>query len=426
LFKLFEIIRLFILIFASKRGDDMFKFIILFIFISIYTVSGTEYICDGSSADCQAKINTAANGDTVTIVDGVHTWNSGVSIRTGIYLRGSIASNVTIIGSAAPKISVQKNSVHPIFISGLSFTGGSNYIQISGSWSARPVVIANCTFSMNGGTAIFAQIVGGAVISGCDFQGNGNYNDQAVKHKLSSDSQSWSTPPTLGMEDVNGDRNLYFEDCTGSDCPQQFIDIDDASRIVIRNNVFNNCEITSHGWCTSPVGLRHFEVYRNDFNFEACQTNRCNLNRYLFIRGGSGVIWGNSMDDIRSSYWGSKDEVHFAIRNIQDECGHGARCPVYPDDYPIPRQTGMGFDGTSDVPSPIYLWSNTGTLVVGFASWADACGNNQITSQWIAEGRDYIYSEKPGYEPYTYPHPLTSGITQQKVIKTPDNVRIKK
>jgi hypothetical protein len=344
----------------------------------------------------------------------------------GILLRGSNASNVTLQGSASPKISVQKNSAQPIVISGITFTGSSNYIRISGSWTARPIVIANCTFIINGGSAIYAEIIGGAVISKCDFQGNGNYNDQALKHKLSSDSQSWLTGPTLGTQDINGDKNIYMEDCTGSDCPQQFIDIDDAARIVIRNNIFNNCEITSHGWCTSPVGLRHFEIYRNDFNYEACQTNRCNLNRYIFIRGGSGVIWGNSMDDIRSSYWGSKDEVHFAIRNIYDDCGHGPRCPVYPDDYPTPRQTGMGFDGTGNVPSPIYLWSNTGTLRLGFATWGDECGTSQSISQWLVQDRDYIYAEKPGYEPYTYPHPLASGVKQQKVIGTPTNVRITK
>jgi len=279
---------------------------------------------------------------------------------------------------------------------------------------------------MNGGSAIYAYIIGGAVISKCDFQGSGQYNDQAVKHKLASDSQSWSTASTLGMKDINGDKNLYMEDCTGSDCPQGFIDIDDASRIVIRNNILNNCEISSHGWCTSPVGLRHFEVYRNDFNFEACGTNRCNLNRYLFIRGGSGVIWGNSMDDIASGTWGSKDEVHFALRGIHDDCGHGPKCPTFPNDYPAPRQTGSGFNGTSYISDPIYLWSNTGTMRIGYSTWADDCGNSQSISEWIAEGRDFIYSQKPGYEPYTYPHPLASGVKQQKVISPPSNIRIKK
>ena len=83
--------------------------------------------------------------------------------------------------------------------------------------------------------------------------------------------------------------------------------------------------------------------------------------------------------------------------------------------YPQLDQPGRGYGGlmTGDVPAhvwpnqasePIYLWNNY--LSRNYLPTAIG-GLGNSTYPDIAEGRDFINSPKPGYTPYTYPHPLT-------------------
>ena len=41
------------------------------------------------------------------------------------------------------------------------------------------------------------------------------------------------------------------------------------------------------------------------------------------------------------------------------------------------------------------------------------CSSPDTASNYIVSGRDYIFGAKPGYSPYTYPHPLTLGQSSQ-------------
>jgi hypothetical protein len=52
----------------------------------------------------------------------------------------------------------------------------------------------------------------------------------------------------------------------------QAINLDDNSRTVVRYNTFNNSAIGSHGQETSPWGVRHYEIYNNDFVFTTSGT----------------------------------------------------------------------------------------------------------------------------------------------------------
>src|SRR5262249_10842781 len=52
-----------------------------------------------------------------------------------------------------------------------------------------------------------------------------------------------------------------------------------------------------------------------------------------------------------------------------------------------------------------YAWGNTYNGASA-APWVDDRGNVRANIQL---GRDYFTTAKPGYTPYTYPHPLVSG-----------------
>src|SRR5258708_3170524 len=135
-------------------------------------------------------------------------------------------------------------------------------------------------------------------------------------------------------------------------------------------------------------------------------------------RGGAGGIWGNSMDDIGFG----KNGIKFCVFSInlpgQIPCQTA---------YPAARQVGQGWsasstatyghpvvtgDGTGVVTEGVWIWNNIGAATsdpsfIGLNdNVQDQCGNGQVISNYVVKGRDYFLAAKPGYTPYTYPHPL--------------------
>ena len=71
--------------------------------------SGTIYNSNGSSADVQAKINLASDGDSVTIPSGTFTWSSGVNISgKGVKLQGQGSGRV--VGRSASSVTIGTGS----------------------------------------------------------------------------------------------------------------------------------------------------------------------------------------------------------------------------------------------------------------------------------------------------------------------------
>ena len=94
---------------GRHRGKAIVGSVLLSLLCSGQWARGTVYHSDGSSADVQAKINTASDGDTVTIPRGTFTWNSGVTISgKAIKLRGQGSGRV--IGRSASSVTVGTGS----------------------------------------------------------------------------------------------------------------------------------------------------------------------------------------------------------------------------------------------------------------------------------------------------------------------------
>ena len=228
-------------------------------------------------------------------------------------------------------------------------------------------------------------------------------------------TSSWNTPDSYGTQDTTGLMNSYVENCTFSGGQDNCADFTDNARAVWRYNTVTDSQVGMHGQDTAGYGAREWEVYNN--TFIATPGNPQNNNVFVGCRGGSGVIWGNSMQDIG----GGKAGINFSVFAIN--LPTGIPCQTA---YPAARQIGQGWsasssvsyghpvvtaDGTGDVTEGIYIWNNTGagTTDPDFLQLnqpADQCGNGQLVSNYVQEGRDYFLSAKPGYTPYTYPHPL--------------------
>lgn len=375
--------------------------------------TGKTIYTDGSSSDVQAAINAASDGWTVVLPDGAHSWSSTVAISgKGIHLKGSSANAVSISGSASPKIDVNKDSSHPVEISGIKFpSGGSLKIRIGGSWAARPVIIHDCAFFENL-SASMLFLVNGGLIYNCSFTGSGGYNDQAVKVKSQSDDGGqWNSPDTLGLRDTTGERNVYVENCTFTNLLLQCFDFDGYARIVVRHSTFSDSAITSHGADTSPTGLRHFEVHNNRFifhNYGDCDGSRTpNMDYFIYVRGGTGCIYSNVMDNMSSCAWGNKNEIKLTVYNITRK---GGQVPCQTS-YPAYQQIGQGHNGSGYFTDPLYIWGNSSVADVGVVQYfPDECGNGQKIGDYLQSGRDFITgTARPNYTTYTYPHPLRSS-----------------
>ena len=96
--------------------------------------------------------------------------------------------------------------------------------------------------------------------------------------------------------------------------------------------------------------------------------------------------------------------------------------------YHAPRQVGMGYvngtgrDGLTRAndsitfvgdSEPAYAWGNSrASLNMTVADYGGSdCSNPDTSKNYVVAGRDYFNgTPKPGWTPYTYPHPLTQGI----------------
>jgi hypothetical protein len=364
----------------------------------------------------QAAIDGASAGDIVAVPAGICSW-SGLTLSKAIHLKGAGIgqTNIALTGSN----SITKTS-GIIRISGFSFTkngggNGSKGFAIGGSWkNAQPVIIEKNDFVISGTGLFVLRVAGGVIIAGNSFKGG--WDDSFIQPKDDGDSEnSWGSPDSMGNKDTAGKLNHYIEDNTFYGGTNQGIDADDATRVVYRYNQLTYSSFNTHGMDTSPEGVRHFEVYKNTFRHLGGTDQIANQSWAIWIRGGTGVIANNQIDNLSGSYWGDKAELRLSIRGAEDVRPQGSCGNVR---YPVPRQLGQSHNGTSYTTDPIYVWGNTGTLAIGAGwNWNNPCGFT--FTQFFQWGRDAVNTgaAKPGYTPYAYPHPLRNSSND---IQPPD------
>ena len=393
---------------------------------------------NATQAEVQARINQAQDGDTVLVPAGSGTWST-LSCSKAITIRGAGvgATNITFTGTC----NLTKSAAGRMRILGfrMSKTGGgpnSLAIRLGGSWlSAEPIVFEECEFISRDSGFFEANTLGVIWAKStwdCDSGGSilkGNFDERVPPggQANAGSSLSWKTNDSMGMNDTLGKRNLYVEDCYMIGGAAQAFDFDNGSRIVFRNNRCDLASFNSHGLDTSGIGHRHFEVYGNDFRYQrsgqALDTDLANLNWLIWIRGGTGVIFNNILDDIAGSFWGQKSEGKFDIRTQQDGSGQqygdfqDGRAWLSTGQGTYPRQHQLSVNWSSGVPTnggyyidPIYIWGNTGAGANGTGGLLGFSNGGSWGSQtgYFNSGRDYFNggTAKPGYTPYTYPHPL--------------------
>lgn len=411
-----------------------------------------------SSTDVQVAINAASPGDTVLVPAGSCAWSNVVTIAKAITLQGAgAATSGTTCGSgtASPvwgntninvtggnhSIHITKQAGGAIRIQGLNFwasnvTGRTFYID--GAWSGtQPVIFQNTSFCGNNSWMGEINTPGGVILSHTYTAGTYNNGGGWTVVDDANTYNSWRTADTMGSKDTNGLLNFYIEDSTFH--TGNIIDCDSGCRVVVRYNTMQFAAFNSHGYDTSPYGMRHFEIYNNTFTdpnpSEIDQQGQYlgNVQFFVWLRGGTGVVYNNHFDEVAGRGWGDKPIVRQSMYALSDPTllrshGDSAQSSCSTISYPIQGDAGqLGQNwttGTGFFTDPIYFWGNIRTPTPGawlfpwqFDSGSpQTCVPNLDLNIWMQSGRDVINtglsggSAKPGYTPYTYPHPLTQGL----------------
>jgi hypothetical protein len=395
-----------------------FAFVLVFASVAP-TEAATITAATCSVANVASAIALAGPGDTIQVPAGTCSWSGGISF-TGVSLvgAGSSTSGTVITGGI---VTMTKHASKYTRLTGFRFTGTDDHIRAGGSATAKPYIIDNnyIRFDVSGGQAraIHLSANGGLL----------HHNQFTAMNWINADvfniqtGENWSQAPTFGANDSTGERNIYFEDNTFTNIVETMPDADEGTRIVIRHNAFIDSSIVFHGGApndSSPNGgTRQFEVYSNTFDRVS---NSIPVNKWIWVRGSSGVIANNSMERADSPdgfSYSNKPEIRLTVG-----------CP---NPYPMQYQVGQSNQTPENPPSrPLAIFGNTGAGTTD-GNFIDVAGSDTAgppcsqPDNYIQKGRDYVLSNTWGWTPYAYPHPLQNMAGGGGVVLTaPTNLRI--
>ncbi len=390
---------------------------------------------------------------TVTSYSGkslvMNITSTGGSGATHRWLISTVPSTILVNNSGSTLFSVTEDSSFHTNLSGFKIAQGTGVGDgvdfISGG--AQAILLHDCWIEQpganpQGGGSVRTGVSRG-VVWNCSFDASPFSMAPLAFDLVPYDQTAWSMPSYWGALDTNGERNFYVENCDFH-AYLNATNNDEGARSVFRYNLFDNAGFGTHGADSSPMGQRYFEYYNNTGVFNGYSDGTTfNMNWWFFVRGGTYVIHDNTLPAFQSQDYGTKADVNMTVMNLQRNAGPN---PCWGQgtsggaDYYAPQQVGMGYvtgtgvDGKGQstyIPGngystpqyvgdsePAYIWGNSrvplGNVVTSdYGSGnADSCtGTVDTSANYIKLNRDYFNGStpKPGYTPYTYPHPLRNA-----------------
>ncbi|MFA5810231.1 MAG: Ig-like domain-containing protein, partial [Thermoleophilia bacterium] len=408
-----------------------------FTFTTASSSAGVITAASCSSADVQAAINLAVDGNRVLIPAGSCTWTSGISISNkGISIEGAgISATTIVVGTSGGRLFViNLQAADPTFVlTGITFDG--NNLQL-GSQSIIDISYPTSGTNTNAfrihhneflnlfDTAIEVNMkgtIGSSLIDHNTFQMSAGSGEKSLElfGANNGDYTSFSHPFNVGANEF-----IFIEDNTFTYAQNEdgAVDSYHGSRWVFRHNTVTNTNLGNHGADSGNFrGVHSFEIYENTFNRTASGNYRS-----LFFRSGSGVVFNNTFTgnyygpevaNYRSrpesfTPWGACDGTSIWDENQAGKAG-----------YACLDQIGHVFtqnSGGVNTIEGLYYWNNTlNGVTITSVGVSEASMTNHLQ-----DGRDFFSNtQKPGYITYTYPHPLQGG-TSSSSDTTPPSVSI--
>jgi hypothetical protein len=358
------------------------------------------YAKSGYPADLQAAINSAHTGDIVSVPPERFSFKGVVFAPDGIYIKGAGRDSTYLIkgdNTGSFMIMVDTKTGKPFKFSNITLQGRLDALQ----GSNRTTAVTNVT---DGGLYIRGAAKNFQIFNsrftkflrvGIEFQGDAGsiqgeqtgviYGNEFIDNwyinlgygvAVDGSVKSWNRAITLGTSNA-----VYVEDnlfdlnrhCVTATNGANYV----ARYNTVKDNYQDSVSFDAHGLSPAwPRGTRSVEIYGN------VVTNSIRRFGGAGIRGGSGVIWGNSWNGVS----------HGVVLSLE---GPPSTQPL--TTYPALDQIGN--------PDDLYIWNNISS---GDQTYLNPTSDPHGIGYWLKSGRDYFTTSKPGYKPYTYPHPLRS------------------
>lgn len=342
-------------------------------------------------AAVKAAVDSAAAGTTINIPAGDCNWGQNqLNVNAGLYLKGAgqdktIIRRVGVVSESDYLVAFNCSNGKVAQFSDIKLIGNANGdIHDKGLGllnGCRDFKVFNSTFQ----SFIFSALYVGDSPNqrGVIYKNNfiNNYNKAVGNLGYGVVIYGGAAWPALSL----GSANAVFVEDNYFIGNRHNIASNNGSVYVFRYNTAVGTEevkdyamADTHGYSSSPRGSRSFEIYNNNFstNFTA------GLQRTAIgIRGGDGVIFNNTATAMISR------TVELFLEDQHYQCG------LIPSD-------------SNDLSRSIYIWNNS-TNPRGDGYPANGVDGRDCPAS-IRLNIDYFLSAKPGYVPYTYPHPSRS------------------
>lgn len=419
-----------------------------------------------AQATVQAALDAAEDGDTVRMPAGTCTWADGVSwTNVNVTLEGAgIDQTVLLCDGCLTITSTDPTSAHSQWrLTGMTFHGASPSGIVITIWDNVSSWhygwrIDHVKLDYPGAGSGYGIFIGGATYGVID-SSEWNWGGGLAIIMVGQMSDEWpgsATHPQGGYLlaqplDLGSFKAVYIEDnvFTGT-APGGFAAYDTSSgggRAVFRHNTVTGGMYYSHWTRNREVGGILHEIYRNLF------IGNANYNAYpIRLEAGTGVIFDNSVQgytdlyavlDERRGFYESDGELGACdgSRAWDGNAGDPA-APGWPCLGQIGRAPGKTMAqimaGEKQESAPLYLWNNG--VEVGCRS-SGPCSGGFGVSVWDGStaARAYVSATphpngevdfvmngttpKPGYVPYTYPHPLRVSGAPTYQVRLPAIVR---
>lgn len=391
--------------------------VLIGIALSTPTYAATITASSATLVAVQTALNSASTGDTVIIPAGSAIW-SGTATDNGRALKivgaGIGSTTITAVSGTDNWLFLISGGTR---ISSISFVNGLIINQFGQDWRIHHCSFDNGeTFGM--GVWIASQDPSApqsrGLIDHCSFH-NSRVVVDGTAWTLSEGNQQnvlWNRDVKFGGPDF-----VFIEDCNFSgDQMNDVVDSRAAGSYVFRYNTYTDTKPTHNGYMaevhsihsTSQRASRAWEIYNNTIISTSGMWAGIG-----YIRGGTGVCFNNTVigttqvgvvlnnmrdTEVVDAPFGICDGTSIIDQNTPGQQGWRARDQIGSGKDNVLWAVGNAYDQAFE---PAYFWNNTpSTIDINFPS---------IPVAHIVEGRDYYNRgiARPGYTPYTYPHPLT-------------------
>lgn len=379
-------------------------------------------------ADVQNAINSAGVGDTVTVPAGSCAWDwMGLPPDKHLTIQGAGTGQTIIAAVGSTSLYVAPGNVR---VTGFTFTCGNAAVVIDGEDWRIDHNEFTCDW-FNAGVEVTTQRLKANPRGLVDHNTFLNRRIMVFSYPASTMGElhgttQWSDPLALGTAEA-----VYIEDNTITYTVfGNAVDCETAGRYVFRHNTVIDTYLEAHSIQGTNRACRKWEIYENTIT-----KANYDVFRAMFIRGGTGVVFNNTVkgpfgertiaiDNVRSiqtvqppfgpcdgksPYDGNQDATGWPCLDQIGRGGDSAPFNGTPPPYPPPQNS-----------EPAYFWNNT----IDGAPMGVSVDNGADKS--IKANRDFFANvgAKPGYVPYVYPHPL-QGSPTPPALKAPTDLKMK-